>query len=627
MNLKQYLKANNMKWIIKIIGIPVIISLMISCQDFNDLLEKEDTGDLNLEAVFSDIRNAEKILNDIYVRLPDYLLNNQNNSGKMAQSCMAEAYSVYGSTTLAFAHAFWWHAGSFSPSTQYVSTNATRAIDFGDFYRLDYAAIRAALLFLENIDKVPYDAEYGYGQEEKNVKINEAKFLLAFFYMDLLKNYGGFTIVDHVLGTTDPELKSERNTYDECVQHIVQLCNEAASGLPLSWPSSQVGRATKGAAMALKAQALLFASSPLFNDPNKPEDSPFRGQYNPDKWKLAAQAAADVIKLNHYQLVGDITKLFTTFTNEEIIFSRITAPGYHWERSTLPSYIGWNSTNAGRNQLTYNMMQFYKIVKDGKAYDQNDPNGGFDLQNPFVNLDPRFYRDVAYNGANLRRNRIVKIWELGENTSNADKAANLGQINTYLYNIKMCDLNIDPLRSASGGLAHHNFPFLRYADVLLMYAEAMNEAYGPDVDPLNTGLTATQAVNQIRSRTKCMPYPEFMGNTYSMPLMEPGLSKEQFRKEVRQERIVELNFEDATFYDIRRWKFSVESQRTAFVLQPILYRDAPGAAKKLRYQFVEKPRAFESSWYILPIPQQEIQKNPNLVQNPGWPGSPEADNN
>ncbi|MGV8093599.1 MAG: RagB/SusD family nutrient uptake outer membrane protein [Mangrovibacterium sp.] len=617
-----------MKWINKIIGIPVVIGLMMtSCQDFNDLLEKEDTGDLDLEAVFSDIRNAEKILTDVYVRLPDYLLNNQNNNGKMVQSCMAEAYSVYGSTTLAFAHAFWYHTGDFSPSAHYYSTNATRANDFGDFYRFDYAAIRAALLFLENIDKVPYDDEYGYGPDEKNVKINEAKFLLAFFYMDLLKNYGGVTIVDHVLITTDPELKAERNTYDECVEYIVKLCDEAASGLPLSWPSSQIGRATKGAAMALKAQALLFSASPLFNDPAKPTDSPFRGKYDQDKWKLAAQAAADVIQLNQYRLVNDITKLFTTFTNEEIIFARITAPGYHWERSTLPSYIGWRATNAGRNQLTYNMMQYYKIIKGGKAYDQNNPEGGFDLQNPFVNLDPRFYRDVAYTGANLRQNRIVQMWELGENTSTADRAANLGQINTYLCNIKMCDLNIDPLRSDAGGLAHHNFPFFRYADVLLMYAEAMNEAYGPDVDALSIGLTATQAVNMIRARTKCMPYPEFKGYTYSMPLMETGLSKENFRKEVRQERIVEMNFEDAVFYDIRRWKFSVESQRTAYVLQPILYREAPGGQTKLRYQLIGQPRAFESSWYILPIPQPEIQKNPNLVQNPGWSGSPEADNN
>ena len=617
-----------MKLINKITGILVIIGFsMVSCENFNDLLEKEDTGDLDVEAVFSDIRNAEKMLTDMYVRLPDYLLNNQNNAGKGAQSCMAEAYSVYGSTTLAFAHAFWFHRGDFSPSSHYYSTNATRAIDFGDFYRFDYAAIRAGLLFLENIDRVPYDDEYGYGPEEKSVKINEVKFLIAFFYMDLLKNYGGFTIIERVLATTDPELKAERNTYDECVQHIAKLCDEAASGLPLSWPSNQTGRATKGAAMALKAQARLFAASPLFNDPNKPEASPFRGQYDPDKWKLAAQAASDVIKLNQYNLVSDITKLFTTFTNEEIIFARMTSPGYHWERSTLPSYIGWKATNAGRNQLTYNMMQYYKIVKDGKAYDQSDPNGGFDLQNPFVNLDPRFYRDVAYNGANLRRNRIVKVWELGENTSNADKAPNLGQANTYLYNIKMCDLDIDPLKSASGGLAHHNFPFLRYADVLLMYAEAMNEAYGADVDPLGVGLTATQAVNMIRNRTKCMSYPEFKGYTYSMPLMETGLSKDAFRKEVRQERIVEMNFEDATFYDIRRWKFSVESQRTAYILQPILYRDAPGETTKLKYQIIEQPRAFESSWYILPIPQPEIQKNPNLVQNPGWPGSPEADNN
>lgn len=617
-----------MKWINKILlGILMVFGILItSCQDFSDLLEKEDTGDLDLAAVYSDIRYAEKTLTDLYVRLPDILANSQNDQGKLAQSCMGESYSAYGFTSLTFAHVFAFSRGEWSPSNNYVSTNSVKPQRWGDFYRMDYAAIRACNLFLENIDQVPYDDEFGYGPAEKIVKINEAKFLKAFYHMDLLKNYGGITIVDKVLATTDPEVKGARNTYDECVQYIVKLCDEAAAGLPVEWVTSQTGRATKGAAMALKAQVLLFSASPLFNNSEKPEDSPFRGKYDPEKWKLAARAAADVIKLNHYGLVTDITKIFTTFTNEEVIFSRITPRSYHWERSTLPSYIGWNSTNGGRNQMTFNYMKYYKIVKDGKAYDLDDPNGGFDLQNPYVNLDPRFYRDVAYNGANIRQNRIVKMWALGENTSSKDKAPHLAQTNTFLCNIKLCDLNINPLLNAAGGLAHHNFIHFRYADILLMYAEAMNEAYGADVDPLGIGLTATQAINMIRARTKCMPYPEFMGKTYSMPLLESGLSKEAMRKEVRQERFIEMGFEDSVFYDIRRWKFPVEGQRNAQWLQPVLYREVAGGPTKFRYELINQQRVFENSWYILPIPEPELQKNPNLVQNPGWPGSPESVN-
>ncbi len=612
----------------KLIGILLLIGVVISsCDEYTDLLEKEETGDLDLKAVYSDIRNAEQALSDLYNRVYNYTNpdGHFNNCGKFTQSCMVETFSIYGSTTAAFAHNFKFNVGEWSPSSNYY-TNRYPQRDFGDFYRFDYAAIRACNLFIENIEKVPFDAEYGFSQTEQQIKKAEAKFLNAFFHMDLLRNYGAVIIVDHVLTTTDSLIQGQRNTYDEFVQFIVNECDEAAAVLPGEWSSSQLGRVTKGAAMSLKAQALIYAASPLANNPNKPDDSPFRGKYDPDKWNIAAQACADVIQLNQYELEQDITKIFNTVTNKEVIFARMCPPGHFWEFATLPCYIGWRRTNGGRNQMTYSYMKYYKVIKDGKAYDQDDPASGFDLQNPFVNLDPRFYRDVAYNGANLRQNRIVELWALGENTSSADKAANLAQRNTYLHSIKMCDLDINPLRGRAGGVAHHNFQHLRYADILLMYAEAMNEAYGPDNDALGIGLTATEAVNLIRVRTKCLPYPEFMGYTYEMPLMETGMSKEAFREELRKERMIEMGFEDHIFYDIRRWRVDPATQRMAYILRPTLYRDEPEGPTKIRYELVEDPRAFETSWYLLPIPEPELIKNPNMVQNPGWSGSPESEN-
>lgn len=614
------------KRIAMLLGI-VMISLA-SCENYIDLLEKEETGEMNLQEVFSDIRYAESVLSNLYDRLPYYMDPiSVNNNGKLKQGALADTYSPYGATAMdpgQFTATF--NRGEWSESYGYTGNDQERAIAMGDFYRFDYAAIRACLLFLENIGHVPYDDEFGYGVDEKNQKIGEAKFLTAFFYMDLLKNYGGVTIVDRVLSTTDPEVMGVRNTYDECVEHIVGLCDEAAEVLPLEWDVSQTGRATKGAAMTLKIQALLFAASPLANNPSKPEASPFRGQYDPGKWVKAAQAAADVIQLNHYQLQNDITTIFSTFSNKEVIFSRIGAKQFRWDYLNLPPYFGWKSDRAGKNQLTYNLMKYYKIIKNGKAYDQDDPAGGFNLQTPFINLDPRFYRDVAYNGAKIRQNRTVKTWVLGKNTTSADAAPQLSQYNTYLYSLKQCNLDINPLKGAAGGLADHNFIFLRYADVLLMYAEAMNEAYGPENDALGIGLTALDAVNMIRSRTKCVAKPEFMGKTYSMPLMDHGHTQDKMRKEIRQERFVEMNFEDHLFYDIRRWKFPVESQRKALFLKPILSRDVPGGPTKITYVIDEEQRAFETSWYLLPIPFFETQINPNLVQNPGWLNSPEIEN-
>ncbi len=615
----------NMKYINnKFLGVLAILMLLFSaCQDSEDLLDKQETGDMDLAKVYTDIRNADMVLNNLYTRLPQFFYNSNNFNGKLNQSCMADAFSIFGNTTLPFANCTLFNLGQWNASVNYTTTDLERPTAWGDFYRFNYAAIRAAHLFLENIDKVPFDDEYGYGAEERDVKVGEAKFLLAYWNYDLLRNYGGFTIVDRVLTTTSPEVQGKRNTYDECVSYIVNLCDEAAALLPLTVDLSQTGRATRGAAMAVKANTLLFAASPLFNDPAKPDDSPFRGSYDLKKWALAAQAAADIIKLNQYSLVDNIGKIFAVYTNSEVIFQRQDAPTYIWDRVTLPPYMGWTSTNGGRNQMTFSLMKYYKIVKDGKAYDLDDPDGGFDLQNPYVNMDPRFYRDVAYNGANLRQNRTVELWQLGDNTSSGDAARNVAQANTYLYNIKMCNLNINPLKKASGGDSYRNYIMFRYAETLLNYAEAMNEAYGPDVDNLGVGLTAIEAVNLIRNRTRCENYPEYLGNTYSMPLMPQGMQKDEARKEIRQERMVELGFEDNTFYDIRRWKVPVESQRTAEILVPTLSRDTPGGATKLTYSIVNEPRPFETSWYILPIPEGEIIKNPKLLQNPGWAGSPE----
>lgn len=607
----------------------IIIMLFTSCDNYSDLLEKQETGDLDLDLVFSDIRNADKVLSNLYDRIHFYMdPSNVNSNGKLKQGALADTYSVYGATAMDPGQTFTavFNRGEWNESYRYTSNNAGYANAMGDFIRFDYAAIRAIWLFIENIEKVPFDAEYGFSQNEMNQKIGEAKFLAAFFNMDLLKNYGGMVIINRLLQTTDPEIYAPRNTYDEFVANIVKLCDEAATLLPLEWATSQTGRATKGAAMTLKAQALLFSASPLANNPEKPEDSPFRGKYDPDKWKKAAQAAADVIKLNHYVLQSDITQIFTTFTNKEVIFARMGVQDFMMDAVNLPPNIGRKGNTNGKNQMTYNLMKYYKVIKDGKAYNQDDQAGGWNLQYPYVNLDPRFYRDVAYNGANLRQNRIVKTWELGQNTKSSDQAPHLSQYNTYLYSIKQCNLDINPLKSAAGGLAHHNFIFLRYADVLLMYAEAMNESYGADVDALGIGMTATQAINQIRQRTKCVSKPEFLGKTYSMPLLETGLSKDVMRKEIQQERMVEMNFEDHIFYDIRRWKVPVESQQKAIFLKPVLSRDTPNGPTKITYEFVEETRAFTSGWYILPIPLEEMVINPNYVQNPGWLNASEADN-
>lgn len=134
-------------------------------------------------------------------------------------------------------------------------------------------------------------------------------FFKSIFYAELLKQFGGLPIADKVY-SLDDEMNNPRNTFDETVNYITDLCDKAAALLPENHPDVDYGRATKGAALALKARVLLYSASPLWNNPSKPEDSPFRGKFDETKWKKAAQAAADVINLNQYELHSNISDLF-----------------------------------------------------------------------------------------------------------------------------------------------------------------------------------------------------------------------------------------------------------------------------------------------------------------------------
>jgi len=223
--MNKQIKNIDMKWInnILIAFLAIIAFMFSSCEDFNNLLDKQETGDMNLEKVYSDIRNADQILTDLYSRLPQYFNNDQNKTGKLVQANMVDGYTAFGGGNLSFAPATVFNAGSWSASVNYTTTNEDRPTWFGDYYRWSYGGIRAAYLFLENIEKVPYDAEYGYSQAERDIKKGEAKFLLAYWNYDLLRHYGGFTIVERSLQTPDEEVKGVRNSYDECVAHIVKL--------------------------------------------------------------------------------------------------------------------------------------------------------------------------------------------------------------------------------------------------------------------------------------------------------------------------------------------------------------------------------------------------------------------
>ncbi len=597
-----------------LIWLPLVLAFFMSCTKADDLLDRMDTGELDLDRVYSSIVFADNVLTDLYVRIPNVLADKQNEMGRFSGDVYLQGGTVYGQPMINWSNAWTFNTGNWGTSNCIFSHSTWPGHEWMNVYQRNYQSIRAAWLFLENIERVPFNDEYGYGPEQQKQKIAEAKFLMAFYYHELMKFFGGVTLITSSLEGDEDVLFGPRNTYGECVDFVTGLLDEAARDLPTHWPGTEYGRATKGAALALKARVLLHAASPLFNDPAKPNDTPFYGAYDESLWEQAAQAALDVIQLNAYDLHHDISTLFHTRQNSEIIFARMQPLASFPSLQAFPPGLGLTFQNIGRNQGTYNIISQYKVIKDGMAYNQDDPQSGWSLQDPYKNLDPRFYRDWAYNTARVR-GYVVEMYELGENTTAADRAKNL-TTNTCSFHVLIKFGNLEKQNEWAKD-SHHNFMHLRYAEVLLNYAEAINEAFGPEVDGLGGGLTARDAINRIRQRTFYPDREEYMGYTGRVPDVPAGLDQDQMRREIHQERRVELNYEEHIFFDLRRWKEPVESQRKAIWLVPTLHRDENNQ-RYFTYAFQEFNRAFEERWRLKPFHDNQIIMNPNLVQNPGW---------
>lgn len=418
----------------------------------------------------------------------------------------------------------------------------------------------------------------------------ELKFIRAFRYQDLIRNYGGVVLMgDKVVNLSDNLQDAslfKRATIKESIDYAVAQLDDATSKLPLNNDNSWLlGRATKGAALALKSRLLLYAASPL---------------YNAGTWANAVTAAQAVIALNKYGIyTGGYGNLFLINENNETIFERLytkNANHTHLEIANGPNgYGGW----AGNTPLQ-NLVDDYEM-KNGKPI--TDPTSGYDPNNPYVNRDPRFAATVLYNGATYRGESVDSFIPGGKDSK--DGPSNWNTTKTGYYLKKFMN-DAYPLQNPWGNAGFQPWIYFRYAEILLNFAEAANEAYGPDATPAGSTLSARAAINQIRSRPGI-----------NMPELTGGLSQSQMRDAIRYERRVELAFEEHRFYDVRRWKIAdvTENKPAAGV---IITKNANGS-----FSYTPKValdgRTFASKHYWLPIPRAEIQaSNGQLQQNEGY---------
>jgi hypothetical protein len=371
------------------------------------------------------------------------------------------------------------------------------------------------------------------------------------------------------------------------VEFIVDECDAIAPYLPVTYTTeygSEVGRATRVAAAALKARTLLYAASPLFNPSG-----------DKVKWQRAADACKYILdnaetwglKLSSYgSLWGH-----DAFFNPELIFGIGRGESNNFEMGHYP--VGVENGSSG-NCPTQSLIDQYEYQNSGETFAQNHPGDiDLNLEDPYFGLDPRFELTVVKNGdewpSNGAQKKVIETFFGGFNA-----APKYGATPTGYYLRKYVDGSC-VTTADNQTTRRHTWILFRLAEFYLDYAEAVYNATGSANDA-SYGMTANEAVNVLRNRAD-IQMPKFT---------EDG---EAWVQRYERERLVELAFENHRFWDVRRWKKGAQYFRT------IQVATISGSLILTRSTLT---RQWDEKFNLCPIPQSELKKNPNLTQNPGW---------
>lgn len=482
-----------------------------------------------------------------------------------------------------------------------------------------YKNIRACNMFLENVKK--YELQ---GEAIERLH-GEVLYLRGYFYYWLLIQWGGVPLIDKTF-TPEEELKVSRNTFKETVDFIVKDLDDAASLLPLSGDKA---RATKGAALALKSRVLLYAASDLYVSQSQwavgyehPELVGYVDGDQRERWENAKKAAKDVIDLGIYHLYGEgqqwatpdeaVANYVNIFlchnSDEDIMLQYYDLVNHNSDDFQLPRVGLFNSPNGfhgwGGNTPTGQLVDSYEM-SDGTKFSWSNPAQAI---HPYENRDPRFYACILYDGAHWRErpddtvdadpDGIVQtgFYQQADGSYTAGLDTRQGPIEDWngTYTGYYMRKFLDP--SVNHQYDKQLFPWrqIRYAEVLLNYAEACLE--------LGEEEEARKYINMIRKRAG-MP---------DIPSTETG---KELMDHYRNERKIELAYEQHRYFDIRRWMIAPE------VIQPAQGIDIryPYGSQDPVYSVIEvQERKWNNKAYFLPIYLDEINKNDLLIQNPGY---------
>ena len=585
-----------------------VLANTISCK--KDFLDQTPSDKYSEEAVWSDPALAQAFVNNIYFGIPHGFSNIMMSSvvdettynGDFGSSNVTKSLITPSDLSI-FDENFW-------------TGNRQRAMSWASVYKF----IRSANIFFANIDKVPFD-----NQADKDRIKGEVYFLRGNLYHNLVAMYGGVPIITKAYGLAD-DFTVPRDSYENCIKFITSQLDSAAALLPLTQSGNNKGRATKGAALALKSRVLLYAASDLYNSnaawgggTNK-ELVGYVGGDRTARWQAAKNAAKAVMDLGVYSLykagtpasAADATKnyadIFLSKETSEDIFSRLFTPKVdeNWDGYNPGLYNNPNGWHGwGSNTPVGQMVDAYEMA-DGSKFDWNNPAH---KAAPYANRDPRFYASINYEGAVWRPRPsdvagidpigIIQVGYYkkpdgtvvpGLDTRNSPIEDWNGTYTGY-YMRKF----IDPTLNAQFVKQDLPWRFIRYSEIILNYAEACL-ALGQEQE-------ARTYLNMIRTRV-------------GMPQVNE--SGQALIDRYRNERRIELAFEDLRYFDVRRWMIADVAYQNAQGVRVDGTMDGNGAIQPARtYSIITaQARAWNPRFYFLPIKKDEMNRNIKLVQNP-----------
>lgn len=614
--------------IVIILLIAASLSLVCGCEKLpfgGNFLTKAPGVDVTVDTVFNKMEYAERYLTGAYDYLRYGLVVNGNAANETSRAQPDPWTAIMGRDIMASITdeiqsylpdgGAWtiWYSGLYDANTEsrgQQGTNyppgASSRYNFTQEY--SWAAIRICYNFLKNVDRVP-DADAAYVKKLKA----EAYGIIACMYTDMFRNFGGLPWIDHAYTITEITGQMPRLTAQATCDSIVKLCDKAIADLPWAYQGADLvnfdGRLTGGGMMGLKARALLFNASPLFNssapylDGNGAQQKlAWHGGYDAERWKKAMDAAHDLIVKGEatgdygiYHKAGnsfrkDFQEAYYLRGNGEQLIT--TRKFFRSPSNTTPAdYIFYRDgiNGSGTITVTLDLVDAYPML-NGKPI--SDPTSGYNPNDPFNNRDWRLKETVTVNG-DVWQGRTAEMWIGGrERLTEAGKKAATG---FFLRKFLLEENSATSLNSIIC------WPYLRMAEIYLSYAEASNEYKGaPDAE-------AYRCVNIVRNRV-------------GLPDLAAGMTKEQFREAVITERQCELAIEEVRWYDMARWKRETDFTKRLRGLN--IYRSASAPYTYTYTQFLLPTRAWQVNWspkyYLLAFPNDEILKGYGLIQNPGW---------